>query len=181
LENRGTFVIREVELLDVVKIYRMYRSLSSESKRLFHPFPETPFNPRFFQTWVVFSLSSIKPLRNLLLRVLPRLVYFSICCEYSGEVIGFAFIHLKNKAYGELGIVVRDGFQGRGIGSRLMKKIIGLARKNKLKKIHLTVLADNYKAIKLYEKFGFKKTRIIRGGDVYNSKKYDIIEMWLTL
>jgi ribosomal protein S18 acetylase RimI-like enzyme len=50
-----------------------------------------------------------------------------------------------------------------------------------LEKIRLTVLADNYRAIKFYEKFEFKKTRFIREGDIYRGKKHDCVEMWLDL
>jgi len=104
-----------------------------------------------------------------------------MCSIYLDEIVGFAFIKLKNRTDGELGIGIRDDFQGKGIGSKLMDNLIKLARKEGLKKIRLTVLADNYKAIRLYEKFGFKKTKFMKNGDIYHGKKYDCIEMQLNL
>jgi RimJ/RimL family protein N-acetyltransferase len=182
MRNNRYLIVRELKISDIVKLYKMYDSLSNESKRFFHPFPESAFySPYFILTWTALSLSCIKVLRRILLKILPQFVYLSLCSTYLDEIVGFAFIKLKNNLYGELGICVRDGYQGMGIGSKLMDNLIKLARKERLKKIHLTVLADNYRAIRLYEKFGFKKTKFIKDGDVYHGKKYDCIEMWLDL
>jgi len=175
-------VIRELKIWDVIKLYKMYNSLSDESKRYFHPFPETAFySPYFLLTWTTLALSSIKILRKLLLKVAPHILYITVYSLYLNEIVGFAFIKLKNRYYGELGIGIRDDFQGMGIGSKLMDSLISLARKEGLRRIRLTVMVDNYRAIKLYEKFGFKKTKFIKNGDVYHGKKYDVIEMWLDL
>lgn len=57
---------------------------------------------------------------------------------------------------GELGICVKKEFRGRGVGESLIKGIIEKSR-GKFEVIELTVLSDNRKAIRLYEKFGFKK------------------------
>jgi ribosomal protein S18 acetylase RimI-like enzyme len=175
-------VIRELKIWDVIKLYKMYNSLSDESKRYFHPFPEIAFNqPYSLFTWITLALSSIKILRKLLLKVAPHLLYITVCGLYLNEIVGFAFIKLKNRYYGELGIGIKDDFQGMGIGSKLMNNLISLARKEELRRIRLTVMVDNYRAIKLYEKFGFKKTKFIKNGDEYHGKKYDVIEMWLDL
>jgi hypothetical protein len=41
-------VIRELKIWDVIKLYKMYNSLSDESKRYFHLFPETAFIVHIF-------------------------------------------------------------------------------------------------------------------------------------
>jgi ribosomal protein S18 acetylase RimI-like enzyme len=97
------------------------------------------------------------------------------------KLLVLLLLNLKNHLYGELGIGIRDDCQGMRIGSRLMDNLIKLARKNGLKKIRLTVLVDNYRAIRLFEKFGFKKTKFIKDGNTYHGRKYDCIEMWLDL
>jgi len=59
-------VIQELKIWDIVKLYKMYNSLSDESKRYFHPFPEIAFySPYFLLTWVTL----IKILRKLLLKI----------------------------------------------------------------------------------------------------------------
>ncbi|CAF4077850.1 unnamed protein product, partial [Adineta steineri] len=47
--------------------------------------------------------------------------------------------------------------QGRGIGTRLLKKIIKWSRKHSYTFIYLLTEYDNDKAIRLYEKAGFQK------------------------
>jgi len=170
-------IIRVPKISDIVKLINCYHYLSERTKRFFHPFPENRFN----FTWIILSLSCLKTIRRLLLKIVPRFVYLSLCSIYMNELVGFAFIKLANRFYGELGIFVRDDCQGMGIGTKLMDRLIKMAKKEGIKKVRLTVLADNYRAIRLYEKFGFKKIKIIRGGDVYRGEKHDCIEMWLNL
>jgi len=162
--------IRGLKLRDIPKLYKMYGSLSEESKRFFHPFPESVLSISFWLTWILLALSCIGCLREILLRILPFPVYISICSLYSDELIGFAFISFRSKLYGTLGIVVRDDFQGIGVGSKLMRYLIILAGREGFRKIRLTVLTDNHKAIKLYEKFGFKKIKFIKDCGIYKGK-----------
>ncbi len=56
-----------------------------------------------------------------------------------------------------LGMMVHKAYQGTGIGKKLMSEILDLADNwLMLVRIELGVFTDNEKAIKLYEKFGFK-------------------------
>jgi GNAT superfamily N-acetyltransferase len=135
MRNHRYLIVRKLKISDIVKLYKMYNSLSNESKRFFHPFPESAFySPYFILTWTALSLSCIKVVRRILLKILPRFVYVSLCSTYLDEIVGFAFIKLKNNLYGELGIGTGDCYQGMGIGSRLMDNLIKLARKEGLKK-----------------------------------------------
>jgi hypothetical protein len=62
--------IRELRISDIIKLIKWYHSLSNESKRFFHPFPETVSNPYFILTLVMLLLSCIKILRRILLKIL---------------------------------------------------------------------------------------------------------------
>ncbi|MHB9943459.1 GNAT family N-acetyltransferase [Clostridium sporogenes] len=67
-----------------------------------------------------------------------------------------------------LGIMVHKAYQGTGIGKKLMSEILDLADDwLMLVRIELGVFTDNEKAIKLYEKFGFK---------IEGTKKYAAIK-----
>jgi ribosomal protein S18 acetylase RimI-like enzyme len=57
----------------------------------------------------------------------------------------------------ELGIVIDEANRGKGLGSKLMESLLKMARQEKVREIFLTVLFDNFRAIRLYEKFGFKR------------------------
>ena len=54
-------------------------------------------------------------------------------------------------------IGVREEFQARGVGARLIKTLIGAATVVfALRRVQLTVFGDNDPAIKLYHRFGFE-------------------------
>ncbi|MBZ6076009.1 GNAT family N-acetyltransferase [Microvirga puerhi] len=58
---------------------------------------------------------------------------------------------------GTLGLGVHDDYQGRGIGSRMLREILAMADDwLGLKRVELTVYTDNSPAISLYERAGFE-------------------------
>ncbi|MAL59289.1 MAG: hypothetical protein CMC14_04500 [Flavobacteriaceae bacterium] len=68
----------------------------------------------------------------------------------------FAYGHLdKEKDKVWLGIALIPSYTGKGYGKKMMDVLINYANENDLKKINLSVDADNLKAISLYRKFGF--------------------------
>lgn len=75
----------------------------------------------------------------------------------------------------EFGVCVLKDFWGYGIGKNLLKESTAWADNNGIKKMTLTVLATNEKAIQLYEKLGFviegilKKDKLLSDGKYYNT------------
>lgn len=53
------------------------------------------------------------------------------------------------------GYIGEKEYWGKGIGSKVLSILIEKAKQKKLKKLWLKVLYDNFRAIKLYEKYGF--------------------------
>jgi putative acetyltransferase len=77
-----------------------------------------------------------------------------------GVVVGSASLSgapgLRRAHVGSVGIMVRDGWTGRGIGTRLFAALIDLADNwLNLKRLELEVFTDNHAAIALYKRFGF--------------------------
>lgn len=77
-----------------------------------------------------------------------------------GEIIGDASIsglgrRMAHRA--DLGISVRRDYWGRGVGSLLLDKITEYARNHGIEIIGLEVRCDNERAIRLYERSGFRK------------------------
>lgn len=76
-------------------------------------------------------------------------------------------------------IAVRSPYRRMGIGSSLLRETINVVRDfYKADSIYLEVRVTNYPAISLYEKFGFKKVRVIKG---YYSDGEDAYVMVLRL
>lgn len=80
------------------------------------------------------------------------------------EVVGVAELMRSwsgNSVY-IYGFAVKQKEQRKGFGSFLLNKLIEELKKEKLDKITLTVAQENKSAIVLYEKFDFKKTKILK-------------------
>jgi ribosomal protein S18 acetylase RimI-like enzyme len=86
-----------------------------------------------------------------------------VVAETGGHVIGTGQIDIARedlKHIGIVGIAVKAGFRDIGVGSEIMRVLIGQAVLFKLKVLVLKVLATNNGAIGFYEKFGFSKISV---------------------
>jgi putative acetyltransferase len=62
----------------------------------------------------------------------------------------------RRRHVGQIGMAVRDDWQGHGVGTALMEAAVDLAEKwLNLARLELDVYVDNEPAIRLYKKFGF--------------------------
>ena len=77
----------------------------------------------------------------------------------------------KMKHYGTIGISVLKEYWGRGIATALLEKLISWSKEKGIKKINLDVFENNERAIKLYEKFGFKLEGCIEDG-IFDGENY---------
>ena len=74
-----------------------------------------------------------------------------------------------SKHMAQLGIVVHDKYQNKGIGTALLKHLLNIAKMKKLRKVWLEVVSNNNIAIHIYKKVGFQiegkliKERFING------------------
>jgi L-phenylalanine/L-methionine N-acetyltransferase len=91
----------------------------------------------------------------------PEGLYSLVACA-DGEVIGQLGLHTspsrpRRRHVGQIGMAVRDDWQGKGVGTALMQAAVDLADKwLNLTRLELDVYTDNEPAIKLYTKFGFR-------------------------
>lgn len=83
-----------------------------------------------------------------------------LVAELDGRLIGLLNIRgsqrLATRHTGTLGISVRKGWRGQGVGDRLMAAAVAWARANPvLTRVELQVYARNQAGVHLYEKYGF--------------------------
>ena len=87
-------------------------------------------------------------------------VFVLLACA-ENEVIGQIGLHTfpnvpRRRHVGQIGMAVRDDWQGKGVGTALMQAVVDLADKwLNLSRLELDVYTDNEPAIRLYKKFGF--------------------------
>jgi ribosomal protein S18 acetylase RimI-like enzyme len=75
--------------------------------------------------------------------------------RYEGEVVGHAMLVPGEDGEYELAIFVLHEYQGAGIGTELMRTLLGEARAADIEHIWLTVERWNNPAVALYKKIGF--------------------------
>ncbi len=75
--------------------------------------------------------------------------------------------------HGSIGLSVRKEYWGRGIGSELLSRLIDFASSVGVEIVSLEVNADNERAIRLYERFGFEKFGTFRKAVKINGEYYD--------
>jgi RimJ/RimL family protein N-acetyltransferase len=59
----------------------------------------------------------------------------------------------------EMAFIVVDAWQGRGIGSILMRHLVAIARDSELKELTAEILPENTAMLKVFGKFGFRPAR----------------------
>jgi putative acetyltransferase len=90
----------------------------------------------------------------------------SIVALFQNRIVGhsqiFIFPHSRRKVTGDLLIYVHQDFQDVGLGTVMLIKLLQLAKKDGMHRIVLHVVADNKRAVHLYEKLGFKIEGFLR-------------------
>lgn len=137
--------IRWVRLSDAPKLVAFKKAVTSESPFLV-TYPD--------------EVEDIFETRRLISIYLTDDRRIFLVAELNGEIVGMITLAGSSKRKilhkAELGISVRKPYWGKGIGSALMSEALRIAKEKGFKKIQLEVMANNERAIKLYEKFGFE-------------------------
>jgi RimJ/RimL family protein N-acetyltransferase len=150
---------------DKEKLIGMYASLSSEAVR----WGMSPYTKEVIERW-------LSNLQNLIVLV----------ALYDDKIVGhaqiFKFPHPRRKGACDLAIYLHQDFHNVGLGTAILTKLIELAKKERLHRIGLSVIADSKLAVHLYQKLGFKIEGVMKDAYLGEDGKYhDEIVMGLIL
>lgn len=102
-----------------------------------------------------------------------------LVAEEGGEVVGYAGLALAGPESDVQTIAVARAYWSKGIGSALLAELLAEARRRRCVAVFLEVRADNPRAQKLYQRFGFEEVGVRRG--YYQPVGVDAIVMRLRL
>ena len=112
---------------------------------------------------------------------------FWIVAEVEGRIVGMCSTtgqsSLRRFAHRtELGISILQEACGLGLGGHMMAACIQWHREQGFEQLELSVVEDNFPAIRLYEKMGFEAAGRIPRGMKYEDGSYrDLVFMWKDL
>lgn len=93
---------------------------------------------------------------------------YNLVAVVNGRVVGMLGLHTfpsrpRRRHAATVGMAIHDEWQGKGIGTALMRVCVDLADKwLNLMRLELEVYTDNEPAIRLYERFGFEREGTLR-------------------
>ena len=136
----------------------------------------TPFGPtereRFAEFTRVLSLPGLED---------GKAVVFSIINTSDNKAIGYTSIKGINRAEGraEIGIAIMAAeYRGQGYGTEALTHVVDYAFNDlSLTRLGLTVFPSNQRAIRAYERVGFRKTELLKDSWLLPSGEYT--DMWL--
>ena len=103
----------------------------------------------------------------------------------AGRVVGWCDIILRERETmrhgGALGIGIAPAYRDRGLGRRLIDAVINSARDRGVSRVSLHVRADNTRAIRLYERLGFRHEGRLRRDLRIDGVDYDSLAMAMLL
>jgi len=137
--------LRRVKAGDADRLAAFYNSRSQQSVRHFKPLGEQAALQKFVELIAANSDDAAAQL--------------DVVAVHDADIVGWAFAWKILTDQPKFGIVVGDQFQGQRIGDRLMAAVISAVSGLGLKQLFLTVVTDNARAIRLYQKFGFQQSR----------------------
>lgn len=172
LKNGDTVIIRKANKSDAGSVLNYIDMVSEESDYL--TFGQGEFDKTIEQE--EYFIDNISKQNNALF----------IIAEINGKVVGnlnFSGGARPRKVHtGEFGVSVLKDYWGQGIGAELIKYMIEWCKQSRIiRKINLRVRSDNFSAIYLYKKLGFKEEGVITRDFFIKNRFYDSISMGLNI
>lgn len=144
-KTEGIFTVREFSESDCELINEFFDSMGGETRALFN---RRDYNRR-------------GALKYCTRKDKTRRYYMFLL---DGIMAGYVFFLDFHTTLPELGLALRDGLRGRGLGGELMRFAIATARGAGAGGLELTTHVANIRAQAFYEKHGFECRGLAKGG-----------------
>ena len=166
--NGIPFIIRCPRKSDVSQLLKYINSLIDEKVFILSTKRKTRKDE---EKWLNDLLNKMKKKEGILL-----------ITERGGKIISTCNVSKggegANRHVGTIGLCIAKGYRNAGLGTKLMKKLLEVAKKDlRCSVAMLSVFEKNTRAIHVYEKVGFKKTGKIPKGIKFHGKDQDEIIM----
>ncbi len=154
LRDGSTLRLRPPARGDADAILDFFRALSEQSLYMrFHGFPS--LGPEVVEQ----VLDSDWAERGALLG--------SLVDDGTERVVALAnYARLRDPSVAEAAFAVADGYQRRGVGTRLVEQLAARAARHGIERFVAEVLPDNRRMLGVFEALGFELTRELAGGEV---------------
>jgi len=149
LRDGSTLHLRPVRPDDADGLHRLYDRLSPASLRF-----------RFFSV----PSSSDEEVSRLLSTDYEN--QFVLVAEAGSRLVGSAmyFRDPRSPAHAEVAFAIADALQGRGVGTRMLETLAGIARDHEIEAFDAYVLLDNRQMMRVFLDSGFEIERRLEGG-----------------
>jgi acetyltransferase len=147
------FVLRPIRPEDEPKMVKFHEKLSEESVYL-----------RYFRSFKLDQRVEHERLTRICYVDYDRTI--ALVVEYPNKETGEQEIvavgrltRLQNPTDAEFALLVRDDFQGRGVGTQLLQNLLNFGRDEGIQRVVAYMLPENRGMIEISEKLGFKMER----------------------
>lgn len=144
------------------------------------------YNPFITQTTVSFETEplSVEVMRQRIEEISANYPYF--ICEEEGKVCGYCYVHAwkERKAYAgtlEVTIYLSPSAQGRGIGTKMLKRLIDVCKQRGTKALIACITEGNNHSIRLHQSLGFKQVSHFKNVGYKFGKMLDVVDLELLL